>query len=128
MQSPALLFLAVLSIGTLLAQQPVAVGKVHDSSRNYHGADGTSLDKNSSDSELQRSLDASVSNDPELRNVQVAVHHHNATLTGLVTSKRAKSRAEELVAHTEGVRNVRNHLKVGEGQAERRETLSTEAH
>jgi osmotically-inducible protein OsmY len=99
------------AFSTAWGQQPVAVGKTDDA-KNYHAADGTGLSKDSSDAELTRSLDQSFSNDPQFNNVQVTVKHHRVVLTGAVASKDAKRRAERLAQNTEGVRDVRDHLKV----------------
>lgn len=98
--------------GVLLAQQPSPMGKAGDSGKNYRSPDGTLLSKNSSDEELARSLNESFGNHPEFANVQVAVRHHKATLSGMVDSKDAKSRAENLAENTVGIRYVRNRLKL----------------
>jgi osmotically-inducible protein OsmY len=95
-------------------QQPIAVGKVDDSSKNYHSADGAALSKESSDAELARSLDQAFGNDPRFSNVQVAVKHRRVVLTGDVDSKDVKRRAEQLAENTAGVREVRDHLKVND--------------
>jgi hypothetical protein len=69
--------------GLLSAQQPVPMGKIDNSSRNYNAGDGTTLDKHSSDEVVARAVQQSLSNDPELSDVQVQVKHHRVTLRGI---------------------------------------------
>lgn len=103
---------ALLLSGTLLSQQPVPMGKSSDSTRNYLSADGSTLTKDSSGEELMRALDGSYSNDPAFNHVQVAVKKHNVTLNGTVPDRDARKRAEKIATGTEGVRYVRNNLKI----------------
>jgi osmotically-inducible protein OsmY len=124
----ALVGLSMLVSGVLLAQQPIPMGKVDNSSRNYHSADGTLLTKHSSDEDLFRALSQNYANDPEFTGVQVTVKHHSVKLGGLVTSKDAKRRAEDIASHTVGVRYVQNKLKVGEGVRPDNSTVMSSAH
>lgn len=108
----ALVASLLLACGAVWCQQPVAVGKVDDSAKNYRSAGGGVLSSHSTDAELARSLDETFSNNPQFANIQVAVKHHRVVLTGTVVSKDAKQRAETVAQNTEGVRSVRDRLKV----------------
>ena len=112
MPKTAIASCVLLLSGVLLAQQPSPMGKAGDSGKNYQAPDGTSLSKNSSDEVLSRALNETFGNDPEFSNVQVAVRHQKATLTGMVDSKDAKNRAENLAEKTVGIRYVHNRLKL----------------
>jgi hypothetical protein len=109
------IFLAAVGVfvsGLLCAQQPAPMGKTSESTRNYRSADGTVLSKNSSDEDLARALYESYANDPEFGNVQVTVKHHFVTLVGSVETKDDRKRAAYVAQHMEGVRDVRNRLKL----------------
>ena len=118
----------VMVSGMMLAQQPVPVGKVDSSAKNYRSMDGTPLSKHSSDDDLARALDESYGNNPEFAGVQVAVKHRKVTLTGNVVTNSAKDRARDVAEHTAGVRSVHNHLKLGEVDDEKRAVMMTSAH
>ena len=115
----------VLISGILVAQQPVPMGKVDASARNYHAADGTLLSNHSTDEQLARALNESYGNDPEFGSVQVIVKHHKVTLLGNVQTKDAKRRAQGVAEHTAGVRSVRNHLKLGDVDMQKRAVIMT---
>jgi osmotically-inducible protein OsmY len=118
----------VLASGMLLAQQPMPMGKMSDSAKNYRSVDGTVLSKHSSDDDLARALNESYANDPEFSNVQVTVKHHRVTLAGTVVTKDAKQRAEKTAVNMAGVRDVRDRLKVGVDNPRRPETEVSTAH
>lgn len=120
--------LSMLVSAVLVAQQPVPMGKVDNSSRNYRSADGTVLSKHSSDSDLERALNEDFGNNPEFSGVQVAVKHHSVTLRGSVLSKEAKKRAERVAQHTVGVNFVHNRIKVGENRDFQRSSAVSDAH
>src|SRR3954464_6208327 len=119
MMNRALLCSALLITGTLLAQQPIPVGKVNTSAKNYRAADGSQLSKNSSDIDLESAVNESLADNPEYRNVRAAVHHHHVTLTGDVPTKSIKNRAETDAGRFVGVRSVKNKLKVADTDAKR---------
>lgn len=126
MRCRALLCSVLLVTGALFAQAPVPVGKVQTSAKNYRGADGTTLSKNSSDSELENAINAGLSDNPEFREVRASVHKHHVTLMGNVSDKDVKHRAESKADHFVGVRSVKNKIKVGEMETQRA-TISTSA-
>jgi osmotically-inducible protein OsmY len=127
MRKPAILGCLVLLSATLLAQQPVPMGKTSDSAKNYRAADGATLSKNSSDDDLTRALNESYSNDPEFSDVRVQVKHRKVTLAGTVLTTGAKRRAEKMAAQTAGVRDVRDHMKIGESGDRAGEVLTSSA-
>jgi hypothetical protein len=119
---------SILLSGMLLAQQPVPMGKVDNSSRNYRSADGTVLSSKSSDEDLSRALYEDYANDPTFSGVQVSVKHHGVKLAGSVASKETKKRAEYIASHTAGVRYVQNALKVNDRERPEATTLDSTAH
>ncbi len=128
MRIRALLCSALLISGTLLAQQPIPVGKLNGSSKNYRSADGTRLTKNSSDAELEGAINESLTDNPEYRDVRATVNKHRVTLTGDVMDKHVKRLAESDVNRFAGVRGVKNQLKIVTSDDPKRSTLTTEAH
>ena len=124
----ALVGCAALLLGSAIAQQPSPMGTVNDSGKNYRLPDGTTLSRNPSDEDLVRALYERYSGDPELRNIQVTVHHRRVTLAGVVISKDFKTRAEKLAFNTAGVRDVRNKLKIGEQHSQSRESMLSVSH
>ncbi len=123
------LFGGLLLLSTfLVAQQPMPMGKTDNSARNYRADDGTMLSKSTSDDQLARSIQESLSNDPELNSVIVQVKHHRVTLTGYVVTNDAKHRAENVAEHTASVRSVRDKLKLGDAESAQRSSLLSAAH
>jgi len=127
MRNRALLCSVLFITGTLLAQAPIPVGKAESSGKNYRGADGTQLSKNSSDKELENAINASLADKPEYREVRAYVHKHKVTLRGNVSTKNAKHRAESDTGRFVGVRSLKNDIKVGEMDADKRAVVSTSA-
>jgi hypothetical protein len=119
---------SILLSGLLLAQQPVPMGKVDNSSRNYRSADGTVLTAKSSDEDLSRALYGDYANDPVFSGVQVSVKHHSVKLMGSVASKELKKRAEYVASHTVGVRYVQNALRVNDHEPRASRTEDSAAH
>jgi osmotically-inducible protein OsmY len=100
-------------MGVAVAQQPMPMGKVNTSAKNYRGADGSALTRNASDADLQQALYGVYAQDPDFNQVEVKVNKHRVTLTGKVLNRDARHRAEQVAERTEGVRAVRNNLKIG---------------
>jgi osmotically-inducible protein OsmY len=118
----------VMVSGILFAQQPVPVGKTDTSAKNYRSLDGSPLSKHSSDDELARALNENYGNNPEFGGVQVTVKHRKVTLSGTVVTNSAKDRARDVAEHTVGVRSVRNHIKLGDVDTDKRAVVMTSAH
>jgi len=55
--------------------------------------------------------------DVDASGITVLVHDGEVTLTGQIESRQMKRQAEDLVASCSGVRDVLNHLKVGEAHS-----------
>ncbi len=127
MQNRALLCSVFFLVGTLFAQQPIPVGKTHSSAKNYRAADGSQLSKNSSDAELASAINESLADNPEYRGVRATVHKHNVKLSGNVSTKGAKSRAEYDAGRFVGVRSVKNSIKVGDMESPQRTTITSSA-
>ena len=128
MKIRALLCSAFLIAGTLLAQQPIPVGKMNESSRNYRGADGSVLSKSSSDSDLENAINQSLSDNPEFRGVRASVKHHRVTLSGEVEMKSAKREAESQVSRFVAVRSVKNKIRIAQLNTDNRATMTSSAH
>ena len=54
--------------------------------------------------------------DVDASNIEVKVENGEVTLTGSVAERGEKRRAEDLIEHVSGVREVHNHLRVNRGQ------------
>ena len=112
----------------LLAQQPVATGKLDRAARNYEAGDGSTLSKNSTDDDVARALRQALANDPELSGVQVQVKHHQVTIMGSVPTKDARERAYTIAQHLESVRSVRDRVRLGEPSAGEKNSVVSTAH
>lgn len=66
------------------------------------------------DTWLETKLASLLAADPEVdsRNIDVDVLDGQVTLSGLVTSERARTEAERIARTTDGVRSVRNEIRV----------------
>jgi hypothetical protein len=53
-------------------------------------------------------------------NVEIAVQGGIVTLTGTVSSRHEKRRAEDLIEHLSGVKDVNNSLRVDDSRSEQR--------
>lgn len=128
MKNYALVFCLFSAFGIALAQQPMPMAKVNDSARNYRGADGSVLTGKTGDNDLQQALYSAYGEDPDFSQVQVKVKKHRVTLTGKVLNRDARRRAEQVAIHTEGVRAVRNDLKVGSFERVHSDSALSAAH